>query len=359
MRVPLILPRGQPARVRMDPPAFFESVDAAFQRAIQAAGGTREFDYLIGGYHVRLSFAGATLVPALTRALAHLSAPAAGAPDLTVQLWETATTGVTPPPPAWDYEDFSGSGLIRSYSTDQYLTSFQLGTNSLSLVDTVRNRGTYWIKSVEQIPYWDRGAPLRQLLTLWLNRRARMVVHAAAVGLPQGGVLLAGAGGAGKSNTALASLASDLLYASDDFSLLSLDPEPTVYSLFATGKTLAADLGHLPFLQSDVSNREQLPEEKALFFLNERWPHKLLPRFPLRAVLLPHITGGPPSRLYPATAAEGLKALAPSTIDLAPSVEGADFKLLVEVFRRVPCYHLDLGLNRRQPSELILSLLRA
>lgn len=358
MRDWLIRPREQAPRARTDPPAFFQAVDAAFQRAVQAAGGVVEYDYLIGGYRVRLRFAGSALVPSLTRALAHLSAPTAAGPDLTIHLWETASTGVAPPPPAWDYDDFGGSGLIRSFSTEQYLTSFQLGTNTLSLVDTERNRATFWIKSAEQIPYWDRGAPLRALLTLWLNRRGRMLVHAGAVGLPAGGVLLAGAGGAGKSNTSLATLASELRYASDDFSLLALDPEPTVFSLYATGKTNAADLALLPFLRSSISNPEQLDTEKALFFLNEGWPHKLLTRFPLRAILLPHIWHGQDSHLRPAGSAEGLNVLAPSTLDLAPSVEAAGFKLLVEIFRRVPCYHLELGTDRNQPARLILDFLK-
>ena len=73
MRAPIIVPSGQLPRVRMEPPAFFQAVDTAFQRAAAAAGGARDFDYLIGGFRVRLSFAGAALVPALTRALAHLS----------------------------------------------------------------------------------------------------------------------------------------------------------------------------------------------------------------------------------------------------------------------------------------------
>ena len=333
-------------------------MDTAFQQAVESAGGALARDYRIGGYDVQLRFAGPALVPALTRALAHLTAPAAANPDLTIQLWETATTGVIPPPPAWDFDDFGGSGLIRSFSTDQYLTSFQLGTNTLSLVNGARNVGTYWIKSAEQIPYWDRGAPLRALLTLWLNRHGRMLVHAGAVGLPEGGVLLAGAGGAGKSNTALATLTSELRYTSDDFSLLALEPEPTVFSLYATGKTNAADLDHLPFLRPSVSNPGQLPEEKALFFLHEHWPQKLLTRFPLRAILLPHITDTQHSRLRPASAAEGLNALAPSTLDLAPNVEAAGFRLLIEVFRRVPSYHLDLGADRAQPAQLILDLLR-
>src|SRR5262249_55618406 len=163
--------------------------------------------------------------------------------------------------PAWDYAAFGGSGLVRGFSTEQVLVHYQFGINALSLVDVERNRAIYWIKSADQIPYWDRGAPLRAIFSLWLSRRGRMVVHGAAVGLPEGGVLLAGAGGSGKSNLALATLPTPLGYASDDFSLLSIEPTPVVYSLYATGKTNAADLDCLPYLRPYVSNPAMLESE--------------------------------------------------------------------------------------------------
>ena len=62
-------------------------------------------------------------------------------------------------------------------------------------------------------------------------------------------------------------LASTLYYASDDYCLLTNDPQPTVYSVYSSGKTHAADLDRLPFLRPAVSNGDRLATEKALYFL--------------------------------------------------------------------------------------------
>jgi hypothetical protein len=356
---PLILPQQRAPRPAIDPAAFFDAVAAAYQRAVRAAGATVERDYLMGGYHVRLTFAGPALAPRLTRALAHLVTDADGQPDLTIGLWETDTTSVAPPPPPWDYSDFNRHRRIDKFSTDSIHVHYQLGVNALSLVDSQHNQAYYWIKAASQIPYWDVGAPLRNCLSLWLNRHGRALLHAGAVGLPEGGVLLAGPGGSGKSNTTLSTLLSPLRYAGDDFTLLSLNPQPTVFSLYCSGKVHAADLARLPFLAPSLANPDQLDEEKALFFLDQHWPDKLLTSFPIKAVLLPHVTGRGESRLRRASAAQGLNALAPTTLDLSPAVEREVFLRLVALFRHVPCYHLDLGPDRAQPAELILQLLTA
>jgi hypothetical protein len=317
-----------------------------------------ERDYLVGRFHLRLRFAGPALLGLLTPALAHLAAPP-GQPELTVGLWESEHTGSLPPPPPWDSAEFGGAGLIPSFSTGRFATYFQLGANALSLLDHTRGQAYYWVRRARQVPYWDQAAPLRPLLSLWLNRRARLVVHAGAVGLPGGGVLLAGPGGSGKSNTALGTLTSALGYAGDDFTVLSVDPEPRADSLYSSGKLNPADLARLPFLEPALANRERLPEEKALFLLADRWPHKLLAGFPLRAVLLPCVSGAAVSSLRPAAPAEGLNTLAPSTFELSPAIEPGALGRLAELFRRVSCYHLDLGPESAQTADLIVELLQS
>jgi hypothetical protein len=357
MRFPLVIPQGARPRTPVEPAVFFESVLAAFQQARHAAGGSVDRDYVIAGFRVRLCFAGTALLPYITPALAHLASGITMEPDLTINLWDMQTTGIAAPPPPWDYQDFDPSGLIRSYSTEQLYTLFQLGTNALCQVDLARNLALYWVKAAQQIPYYDTGSPLRLIFHLWLSQHGLLLAHAGAVGLPEGGVLLAGESGSGKSNTALSTLRSRLQYASDDYCLLSAEPRPTVFSLYSTGKTHAGDLRRLPFLDESISNRDRLADQKALYFLHERWAHKLLNEFPVQAVLLPHITGEHDSRLRPASAAAGMNALAPSTFQQLAAVRQNDFQVLVNVFRQLPCYHLDLGTDVAQPAGLILELL--
>lgn len=224
-------------------------------------------------------------------------------------------------------------------------------------MDTARNLAIYWVKTAAQIPYYETGAPLRAIFHLWMSQHEIQLIHAGAVGIPSGGVLLVGKGGSGKSTTALACLNSKLFYASDDYSLLASDPNPTVFSIYSTGKKNADDLQRLPFLASLISNRDRLDTEKALYFLNEHFPKKLLPSFPLRAILIPRITGQTKTTLKAASPAAGLTALAPSTIFQLPRAGREAFQAMGKIVRQVPCYYLNLGTDISQIPEVILGLL--
>ena len=129
-----------------------------------------------------------------------------------------------------------------------------------------------------------------------------------------------------------------------------------MFSLFSTGKLAAGDLQRLPFLASRVSNREHLLKEKALFYLNEHIPEKMLPTFPIKAILIPRVTGKPQTSLLAATPAAALASFAPSTMILAPRMAGATFQLLSGIVRQVPCYYLDLGIDPLEIPRVILDL---
>ncbi len=343
--------------VHREAASFVQSVAAAFDRAVAAAGGVVDRDFLIAGQPVRLRFAGAGLIPYLTPAFAHLAQAHPAEPAFAIHLWESTTTSVEPPPPAWPYEDFQSHGVVQPFGTQDVQAIFQLGTNTLNVLDAPRGRGFYWVRSAHLLPMYEQGAPLRWLLHLWLRRLGILSVHAGAVGAAEGGVLLVGRGGSGKSNTALATMASDLLYAADDYCLVQSDPQPAIHSLYGTGKAHAADLAHLPFLAGRASNPEQFDHEKALFFLHQHFPHKFLRSAPARAVLMPRVTGRRRTQAHLTTAAAGMAALAPSTIAQLPGVQAEDFRVLVKFFRQVPSYILELSADREEVMSVMARLI--
>jgi hypothetical protein len=309
-----------------------------------------------------LQFAGAALAPYLTPALAHAATHGAAPaePELTIRIWELASTGSAAPPPAWDYADFQPNGLIDGFVTDQLTVAFELGSNALSVVHHGLGRAYYWVKAAAQVPYYDQGSPLRVIFHTWFSRRGIHLTHAGAVGRPAGGVLLAGRGGSGKSNTALAVLASDLRYASDDYCLLASDPQPQVHSLYSSGKTHAADLDRLPFLRPAVSNPDRLETEKALYFLHAHFPERLIGGFPVRGLLLPRVAAGQAhTTLRRITPAQGLAALAPSTVSQLPGIQAEDFRTLVGLARQVPSYVLDVGCDQGQLIATLAQLIDA
>jgi hypothetical protein len=350
---------GSPVRVRStSPAAFFKELYQTFERAEQLAGGSVNRFYTIGGYVVRLRFAGPALIPFIAPALEHLAVEPGSAPALTVCLWDSVSTRTEMPPPPWSADDYIARGEVRGYSDTDIHTTFHLGSGILNMVDTSLNVALFWICDATSIPYYETGAPLRTILDQWMRGHDRQLAHAAAVGTAEGGVLLAGKGGSGKSTTALTCLSSGLLYAGDDYVLLGGRSTPFVYSLYNSAKLDAEHLQRLPRLLPLVSNSEKLDAEKALIFLHDHHPERVTKGFPVRATLLPRVTGLLDTRVQEASPAESLAALAPSTIFQLPGAGAEAFKYLSAFVRQVPGYVLELGTDLSRIPDVVLGLLR-
>src|SRR5262245_54169406 len=95
--------------------AFLGDLRGAVDEAFAAVAPIDEH-ITVAGTSVRLRFAGEALRDAHMRALAHICTPPTDAPDLTLSLWDTATTGVPVPPPRWDADAFQAKhGAIRGF----------------------------------------------------------------------------------------------------------------------------------------------------------------------------------------------------------------------------------------------------
>ena len=339
---------------RSDRPAEF--FQAAFQSFQAAAQQPLHLDYLIGGLRLRLQFANSKLVPAITPALAHLAQVGAGQADLTICLWDSASTGAPMPAAPWSAQDYLARNEIRGYQKTRYLATYNPATAVLNLLDSQTQLALYWIKDWQLLPWYESGAPLLTIFHWWLRQQGCQLLHAAAIGKADGGVLIAGRGGAGKSTTALACLASDLLYASDDYCLLATTPKPHVWSLYSSGKVDRRSLQLLPHLKPAIARPGQTAEEKSLLFLQGTWPEKMVAGFPIRAALLPRLTEKKETFLTPASPAEACKALAPSTLFQLAGADRSTFETVATLVRQVPCYTLHLGTEIAAIPAVITSL---
>jgi hypothetical protein len=336
-------------------------MDAAleiFDAATAASGGAINCDYLVAGARLRLRFAGNRAAQLFGRAFAHLRVPDGGTPDLTLHLWDAVSTGTPPLRPGWGPEDYHGDGLIRPFNDDRFATAVETGPQVLRMVDAVAERGLYWIRDLANLPYGELAAPLRPLLHHWLWRRGRIPVHAGAVGLAHGGILLVGAGGAGKSNTAMSCIGSSLRYASDDFCVLAPEPEWSVHSLYSSGKLRDGDFVRHGRLRSMIDPAiERLDTEKHLLFIHEHQPASLIREFPLRAVVAPRVVGGDICRLVPNRGSGIAQALAISTMKMSWASTAATFEAAAHLVRTLPCYELQLGAQMDGVPDLLAGLL--
>lgn len=340
-----------------NPLTYFAEVSAAFEEAGRAVGGIIDRSYTIAGYSIRLRFAGPALLPAITPALAHLEAPLHPAPALTVCLWDSATTGTKLPPFPWHAHDHLPRGEIRGYSNGRIYTSFQSWAGILSMLDTGTDRAIFWVPQAAALPSYEAAMPLRTIFHWWMSHHERQLVHAAAVGTPEGGVLLVGKGGSGKSTTALACLDSGLIYLGDDYVALEMKPAPFAHSLYNSAKLTLDSLERLPQWLPAVTNPDRATDEKAILFVHDRYRHRIRPHFRVCAVLIPRVTAVRATRLVAASPGTGLLALAPSTIFWLPYAGDQALRTMARLVRRVPIYILEVGSDIAQIPTVVSALL--
>ena len=96
---------------------------------------------------------------------------------------------------------------------------------------------------------------------------------------------------------------------------------------------------------------------KALCFLDQGFPEKMIAGFPLKVLLLARVTGEHDTRVKPASAGAALRIIAPEVMLKWPSRARASFLNLTKLFREVPCYGLEVGTERTQIPQTILDVL--
>ena len=350
--------RGSPITEDTNPVAFFKAVHQAFQRAEQAAGGSIDRFYGIGGYVIRLRFAGPALVPLMTPAFEHLAVKPGPIPALTVCLWDSASTGTNMPPPPWQVDDYIARGEIWGFNNERFNTVFQADVSILNMLDSEQNLAIYWVRDSRHLRYYEMASPLRTLLYWWMRKHDRQMVHAAAIGNSNAGVLIPGKGSSGKSTTSLACLHSGLLYAGDNYVLLSQESTLFAYSLYNSCALHSMNVRQrFPYLMTKISNPEKLNVEKALLFAQQHYPESVTKRIPIKVILLPKVTGRRTTRVRRISPAKSLISLAPSSIFCLPNAGREDFEYMACFVKQVPSYVLELGTDISKIPDVILELL--
>jgi len=345
--VPGALSLGSPSVL-----SYFESLCETFHASARAHGGPIDRHYEIGGVRVLVRLATPAL-GAITRALDHLGAPAG---DTTVAVYVGEGDAAPAPPFLATAAEWSARQRPAGANADGPLRALYVGTTgALSMLDLPRRRAVFWRNSKRPFTF-EGAAPLLHIVTWWLTRHGRYPVHAAAVGTPAGGVLVAGTGGAGKSTTALACLDSPLRYAGDDYVVISHDP-PFVHSLYRSVRVRPEQLVKLPRVAEALGDNGTVDFGKVLLYLDGTCTEKLIAGFPLRAALTVRVTGQLDSRLVPVPAARTLDVLIPSSVIELPGLRREGVQGIVRIVRGVPNYVLEAGTDLAQIPRVISRLL--
>ena len=345
-------PRGEPGPrlvTAAEAAEAWAGLEAAFARASATHPERVQTSWWrFAGRTVRGRVAGRGLAERLGQAFAHLRIgdPGSARPDLMIDLWDGEATAVAPPAtvlhgmPGWH-----DSGGLSTVSADRLYYLHEL-FESRAILNREAQRIIGWTASSERLSLYEQGKPFRVLLSVWLHDRGIQVIHAALVAKGGRGILLPGRGGAGKTTSALACLLAGLEYLGDDYVGLERlgDGAFAGHSLYDSTWLEPDHLVRFPPLIPHAIHGVLPWERKRLVHLSEVLPQRLVRTVPIHLVALPRLTRAPRTSSRPASKAEAVLAMVPTSMfELTPRVGAEGFARLVALASRLPTHWLELG----------------
>lgn len=226
--------------------------------------------------------------------------------------------------------------------------------------DLATSRGVQLMAGPDAFPPWEPGAPLRAFLHWAYADQGLRLTHAGTLGRGGRGVLLAGAGGSGKSGTVLAGLLGGLTSVGDDYVLLETGKDGVrAFPLFSTLKQDPAGFERLG-LASRIGPRPLNWQGKHQFHIDELGSGGFADCLDIAAILLPRIVAGASStRITPAAPKEALLALAPSALYQMPGERESGFRFFSGVVAALPAYRLELGTDPAEIADAVSAFFEA
>ena len=339
----------------LDPVGAFEAVQAAWERErARAPRALFEASYLLAGRSVRFRIVGPRLARLVSRPFAHVRIPDPGPPALTIDLYEGTS-------PARRHE-LPLAGVLASSADGGLLAHAR--PDSLTVLDRRQGRLAGRIDPDGPRAGRERARPLSLMLAVWCGDREIQLVHAGLVARDGHGVLLGGSSGAGKSTAALACASAGFDFLGDDCVALRRDGDGTFegHSLYCSTALAPAQLPWFPALAARAAEAAPGDDDKAIVFGTEAFPGRLPPMARIRLLVLPRIVKAGPLGARPASRAEALLALGPSSL-VKRAVPAPDaLRRLAQLVARVPSYWLDvdprLDAIPRQVGALLAEVVR-
>lgn len=297
----------------------------------------------VAGLKVRQRHLGGSLYPLMTKALAHLEQPFDGEPDLVVHYIDMSKDGVDIGVPVWGKGDIGSAGLIAGLEGTNLRATWDFNRSMIQVIDVESGKAVVIVANAEEVPKWEYTFPLRFILHWWSTAHNEVLLHAGGVGNENGGALLLGVGGSGKSTTSLACSEAGLKLAGDDFVMVGLGESPVIHSLYSTAKLNDASTSWFPNLEGQMKFNIDADNEKNIFFGSQLGLERFTANLPLKMMFRLEKTGRSETTIVPATSGEIFKACSANTVALLPGNRAETLKRLAQLSSQVPGYTLRLG----------------
>ncbi len=210
---------------------------------------------------------------------------------------------------------------------------------ALSIINFQKRLALLWLPKLSQIPGYQLATPLRTIFNWLLGETGIQLIHAAAVGYKNDGLLISGLSGSGKTVTSLSCLKSGWNFLGDDFVAIGPGKEGgtvSVYSLYCSAR-----------LHSNMAEKFDLPnpavtDDKSLFFLHPRFADQMRLEISLSRILTPNVSVGSTST-HRLSTADVVKEIMIPTLAYLPGREKTTLKNLTHLVSNFPCHSVDIN----------------
>jgi hypothetical protein len=216
-------------------------------------------------------------------------------------------------------EDVPDTGVVLASGA----TVVHLHPHAAAVLD--REAGTLHalLCTANGVASWQRAKPLQLPLSIFFADRNIDLLHGGLVSLRGNGVLIAGAGGSGKSTLSIAALRAGADFLGDD--CVAVDASLRGHSVFGSGSLVSGE------------------DDKSVLPLAQLYAERMAVSASIRAIVLPRITHGDSVSLQRASGRDALLALAPGSILKRAVPAAGALARMTRMARELPAYRLEMG----------------
>lgn len=308
-------------------------------------------DLCIAGRAVQVRYADAGLCGLLGPATRHLRHAHDGPPALTIDCWSAPGPALATP------ADWPATGTVH-IDDGTVVATWDALDGTLRFYDRASRRAWIRFDSCTTAATLEPAGPFRRILYWWAADNGLQLVHAAAVGHADGGLLLVGRGGSGKSTTSLACLAAGLAFVGEDSCVIEAGDPSWVHGLYQSAKGDARTATLLTTFTDEFTRSTIKVDGESVIYADRVCPAGVSRGFPLLGIVVPRLSSHSASPLSPIGPAAALRALAPSTLMQVPSGDrGAALTRMASIVRDLPAWELTIGPDPAAAAESIRHLL--
>lgn len=260
----------------------------------------------------------------------------------------------------WSGTTFGTGQFIQRLEASRLDGSFDSTHTIWQFFSASRCQGIQTLQASGAYPPWEAGFPLRNFLHWSYQAQGMRLVHAATLGRNGRGVLLAGAGGAGKSGTTLAGILHGLTSVGDDYVAIALeDQQATAYPVIKLMKQDHAGLARLGVDPVERALGAPNWQGKYAFDVEDLVTGSRARSLALTGILIPRISKVSKCRISPAPMREALYGLLPNNLQQLPGGLRQGLSFMAALTRALPAYYLDLSPVSEDIAQTISQFLEA